>query len=58
MRTLSELFENNRAWSARIRRNDPAFFPALAAQQSPHYLWIGCADSRCSRQRNRRAAAR
>jgi len=46
MRTLSELFAHNRAWSARLRRNDPAFFPALAAHQSPHYLWIGCADSR------------
>ena len=22
------------------------FFPRLAAQQAPQYLWIGCADSR------------
>jgi len=27
-------------------QQDPDFFSRLAAQQSPHYLWIGCADSR------------
>jgi carbonic anhydrase len=46
MRSLSRLFENNRAWSARIRERDPGFFRALSQQQSPGYLWIGCADSR------------
>jgi carbonic anhydrase len=46
MRSLSHLFENNRAWSERIRRLDPEFFPKLSRQQRPRYLWIGCADSR------------
>ena len=46
MRSLSRLFENNRTWSERIRRQDPAFFEKLSQQQSPAYLWIGCADSR------------
>jgi carbonic anhydrase len=46
MRTLTDLFENNRAWSERIRRADPGFFDKLARQQSPKFLWIGCADSR------------
>jgi carbonic anhydrase len=46
MRSLSRLFENNRAWAARIQRDDPEFFRQLARQQSPAYLWIGCADSR------------
>jgi len=44
--SLSHLFENNRAWSARIRASDPEFFPRLSRQQRPRYLWIGCADSR------------
>ena len=46
MRSLSHLFENNRAWSERIRRTDPDFFIRLSEQQRPRYLWIGCADSR------------
>ncbi|MGZ5104962.1 MAG: carbonate dehydratase [Usitatibacter sp.] len=46
MASLSHLFENNRAWSARIRASDPEFFPRLSRQQRPRYLWIGCADSR------------
>ena len=46
MRQLTDLFENNRAWSERIRRADPEFFDKLSRQQSPRFLWIGCADSR------------
>jgi carbonic anhydrase len=46
MRTLSHLFDNNRAWAGRIRQHDPEFFVKLSRQQSPEYLWIGCADSR------------
>src|SRR4029077_2043260 len=46
MRSLQNLFENNRAWSERIRADDPDFFPKLSRQQRPRYLWIGCADSR------------
>jgi len=46
MRTLRNLFDNNRLWSERIRRQDPEFFSKLSRQQSPSYLWIGCSDSR------------
>src|SRR5215470_16118001 len=46
MRTLSHLFENNRAWAREIREWDPEFFHNLSRQQSPAYLWIGCSDSR------------
>ena len=46
MRTLKHLFDNNHAWAGRIRRQDPEFFLKLSRQQSPAYLWIGCADSR------------
>jgi carbonic anhydrase len=46
MRTLNHLFQNNKAWAERIRRQDPEFFVKLSHQQSPAYLWIGCSDSR------------
>ena len=43
---LQHLFDNNRAWAARMEREQPGFFSHLAAQQNPKYLWIGCSDSR------------
>ncbi len=46
MKSLQHLFDSNHAWSDRIRCQDPDFFRKLARQQSPEYLWIGCADSR------------
>jgi carbonic anhydrase len=46
MHSLAHLFQNNRAWSERIRRDDPEFFTRLSRQQRPKYLWIGCSDSR------------
>jgi carbonic anhydrase len=46
MHPLQALFDNNRTWSQRMRRGDPDFFEHLSRQQSPRYLWIGCADSR------------
>jgi len=46
MRLLSHLFENNRTWAAEMVQHDPDFFSRLSAQQTPQYLWIGCADSR------------
>ncbi len=45
-RDLSDLFESNRQWAAATTARDPAFFSRLLAQQTPQYLWIGCADSR------------
>ena len=46
MKDLQHLFDNNRAWSERIRRSDPDFFTRLSRQQKPKYMWIGCSDSR------------
>jgi len=46
MHPLQHLFDQNRAWSERLRHNDPDFFARLSRQQTPRYLWIGCADSR------------
>lgn len=43
---LPALFASNRAWSEKVRREHPGFFTSLLAQQTPQYLWIGCADSR------------
>jgi carbonic anhydrase len=41
-----QLFARNRAWAASVVAEQPEFFKALAAQQAPEYMWIGCSDSR------------
>ena len=46
MTTLDHLLESNRTWAARTEHERPGFFTRLAQQQSPKYMWIGCADSR------------
>jgi len=46
MHELNHLFENNRRWVAQMTARDPEFFQKLSRQQTPQYLWIGCADSR------------
>jgi carbonic anhydrase len=43
---LNELFESNRRWAAEAEQREPGFFSRLIKQQTPQYLWIGCADSR------------
>ncbi|OUR68068.1 carbonic anhydrase [Bermanella sp. 47_1433_sub80_T6] len=44
--SLQNLINNNRKWAEDISDKDPDFFPTLAKQQAPEYLWIGCSDSR------------
>jgi len=46
MNRLPELLERNRNWAARVRKVNPDFFKNLSHQQTPKYMWIGCADSR------------
>ena len=46
MQELGHLFENNRRWVAEMNAKHPGFFQKLSRQQTPQYLWIGCADSR------------
>ncbi len=46
MLDLTRLFENNRAWAERMTRDDPAFFLERSRAQTPHFLAIGCSDSR------------
>jgi carbonic anhydrase len=43
---LAELLASNKAWAAATEKREPGFFTRLARQQSPKYMWIGCADSR------------
>ncbi len=43
---LNELLDNNTRWAAATEAREPGFFTRLAKQQSPRYMWIGCADSR------------
>jgi carbonic anhydrase len=46
MKVLPKLFENNRRWADGLCATDPDFFSRLVRQQTPEFLWIGCADSR------------
>ena len=43
---LDDLLAANRAWAAATEKREPGFFSRLAQQQTPKYMWIGCADSR------------
>jgi carbonic anhydrase len=43
---LLDLLERNRRWAAVTNAREPGFFTRLAKQQTPKYMWIGCADSR------------
>lgn len=44
--SLRHLLDNNDRWAHDYEQRDPSFFPRLAAQQKPDYLWIGCSDAR------------
>jgi carbonic anhydrase len=46
MSGIQDLLDANKQWAKSVSDNDPDFFPALAQQQKPEYLWIGCSDSR------------
>lgn len=43
---LDDLLARNRRWASDLKSQDPEFFSRLSSQQTPRYLWIGCADSR------------
>lgn len=43
---LQELLDSNKQWAADTETREPGFFSRLLKQQTPQYLWIGCADSR------------
>lgn len=43
---LNHLLAKNRQWARSMQERNPDFFSSLSKQQTPKYLWIGCADSR------------
>jgi carbonic anhydrase len=46
MTQIERLFANNRRWVATMTAADPDFFKKRAAPTEPHFLFIGCSDSR------------
>ncbi len=46
MDSYQQIFENNRAWVQGKLAVDEHFFEKLARDQKPHFLYIGCSDSR------------
>lgn len=44
--TIQDLFKKNVEWAESVKERDPEFFDKLSGQQTPKFLWIGCADSR------------
>ena len=46
MKHYQKLIENNKAWADQMVAQDPEFFIKREAKQTPHYLVIGCSDSR------------
>jgi carbonic anhydrase len=43
---LKRLFDNNRKIVAEVTGSDPEYFARRAGKQEPHFMFIGCADSR------------
>ncbi len=46
MDSYLQIFENNKAWVKNKLAGDEHFFEKLASDQKPHFLYIGCSDSR------------
>ncbi|MDZ7632680.1 MAG: carbonic anhydrase [Gemmatimonadaceae bacterium] len=46
MQNFNRILANNQAWAAKLLQTDPDFFAERHASQEPHFLWIGCSDSR------------
>ena len=43
---IDGLLDNNQRCATETEERSPGFFSRLLKQQTPQYLWIGCADSR------------
>ena len=46
MEQIEQLLLQNRAWVERKMMEDSEFFHRHSRNQTPHFLWIGCSDSR------------
>lgn len=46
MERIAKILLENKAWAQNKINIDPDFFVNMAKDQTPTYLWIGCADSR------------
>ncbi len=46
MDDITRIFANNRRWVAAMMQSDPEFFTKRAGPAEPHFLFIGCSDSR------------
>lgn len=46
MDQINRLFASNRRWVATMTQSDPEFFRKRAVPAQPHFLFIGCSDSR------------
>jgi carbonic anhydrase len=46
MSEIETILANNREWSEKMSKQESDYFPKLASQHSPDFLWIGCSDSR------------
>jgi carbonic anhydrase len=46
MESYTKVFENNKAWVASMKAQNPKYFEELAKDQTPTFLYIGCSDSR------------
>ena len=48
MKESKQILLANQAWATELTDEDPEFFARQTQGQKPHFLWIGCSDSRVS----------
>ncbi len=46
MEHIEQILLQNKAWVEQKNMEDADFFRRLSKDQTPHFLWIGCSDSR------------
>ena len=46
MKAYQKLLLQNQAWAKQKSEDNPGFFERSSIAQTPHFLWIGCSDSR------------